>query len=128
MLELLQDIPGTQFLILFPLLVIAGIIIGRCAINSGQSGLRMPEPSVYSPTTIASLRGGWELVLKTVIFCLWQRGIIELTNGSSVDTDKTFRLSSAHVQRCQDKVAITPAIIATRMAAVQQSCLLTPCW
>lgn len=79
MIELLRNIPGPQFLGIFSVLVIAGTLVGRFLINSGQSGLRMPDPSAYSPTAVASLRGGWELVLKTTIFGLWQRGTIEMS-------------------------------------------------
>ena len=92
MLELLRNIPGPQFLVIFPLLVISGIVIGRLLINSGQSGLRMPEPSEFSPSTIACLRGGWELVLKTTIFDLWQRGAIELTSDNSSNNTIAFSL------------------------------------
>ncbi|MBI5485107.1 MAG: TIGR04222 domain-containing membrane protein [Deltaproteobacteria bacterium] len=92
MLELLRSIPGPQFLILFPLLVIAGIAIGRMQINNGRSGLRMPELSEFSPSSIACLRGGWELVLKTAVFSLWQRGVIELVNDTGSETEKTRQL------------------------------------
>ena len=107
MLELLRSIPGPQFLALFPLLVMSGILVGRFLINSGQSGLRMPEPAAFPPSTVASLRGGWELVLKTTIFSLWQRGIIELTSEAGADTDKTIRIFGREILRTPAKKADT---------------------
>jgi len=78
MLELLRSIPGPQFLFIFPLIAFAAIMLGRRLINSLGSGNNMPEPSAFPPAVIAALRGDWELVLKTAIFGMWQRGEIEL--------------------------------------------------
>lgn len=91
MLELLRSIPGQLFLVIFPLLVIVAIVLGRRLINGSQAGCRMPEPSSLSPSAIAALRGDWELVLKTVIFGMWQRGVIELIPEEQVSSGG-FRL------------------------------------
>lgn len=79
MIEFLRSIPGPRFLLLFPLLVALCLAVARFAVRGDRSGDgAFPEPSRFTPAAIAALRGGWELVLKTVIFSLWQRGDLEI--------------------------------------------------
>jgi uncharacterized protein (TIGR04222 family) len=92
MLELLRSIPGAYFLLLYPLIAVAAALCGRYIINLLQSGSAMPEPSSVSPTAIAALRGDWELVLKTVIFGMWQKGAIELVDEATGDSDGSISL------------------------------------
>ena len=60
MLEMLLSIPGPRFLIIFPLLTVAAIMVGRVLINGSRSTLRLPSPAEFDPVTIACLRGGWK--------------------------------------------------------------------
>ncbi len=104
MFEMLHSIPGPQFLLIFPLLVISGIVVGRSVTNRGRDLHRMPPPSAFPPATIARLRGGWELVLKTTIFGLWQRGGIQLTDDAG-DNDKVLHLFGKEIVRVHGKKA-----------------------
>lgn len=92
MLEFIRSIPGPQFLLYFSLFTLAAVIVGRLIINAPSRGLRMPEPSSFPPSTVAVLRGGWELVIKTVIFGMWQRGLIEIADDSAAAEGKSFRI------------------------------------
>jgi uncharacterized protein (TIGR04222 family) len=79
MIEFLQSIPGPQFLLVFPLLVSACLVIAKFLVREEQhQAYSLPEPGRFSPVEIAALRGGWKLVLKTVIFSLLQRNIIRI--------------------------------------------------
>jgi uncharacterized protein (TIGR04222 family) len=101
MLEILRSIPGPQFLFIFPILVMIGIFVGRFLINGGQAGMRMPAPSALSPTAVACLRGGWELVLKTTIFSLQQRGIIEISGTAGAQVLKRAEGASKPAERIE---------------------------
>jgi uncharacterized protein (TIGR04222 family) len=79
MADLLKSIPGPQFLIFFPLLVFVILAVARFVMkNMHYADSTLPEPSRFDPAAIAALRGGWKLVLKTVIFSLWRQGVVEI--------------------------------------------------
>lgn len=79
MIRLLKSIPGPQFLFIFPLLVILLLVAARLLMRSKDPAVRhYPDPSSFSPAAIAALNGGWQMLLKTVLFSLWQQDSITL--------------------------------------------------
>jgi uncharacterized protein (TIGR04222 family) len=78
MVELLRSIPGPQFLVLFALLVVIVSVLGKMMIARLEEVGHLPGATTFSPSALAALRGGWELAVKTAVFGLWRRNVIEI--------------------------------------------------
>lgn len=85
MIALLKSIPGPQFLILYPALLVIMLTAARLLLRQGGGAALPPDPSRFSPVALAVLRGGWPQALKTALFSLWQRGAVELTDTTAHD-------------------------------------------
>jgi len=92
MIELLRSIPGPRFLLYYPLLVTATVLIARLLLHDRSPGfVAPPDPSRFSPAALAAWQGGWRQMLKTALFSLWQRGFFELVPEEENGTGKDQR-------------------------------------
>jgi uncharacterized protein (TIGR04222 family) len=79
LLELLQPIPGPIFLVIFIILIAVCFAIGWLLLSlDGSMKYPTPEPTYFDPLSIAALRGGKDAVLRTAIFSLWSRKLVEI--------------------------------------------------
>ena len=79
MFDLLIQIPGPMFLVLFAGLSAICIFIGWLWVNAdGSTRYPLPEPTHIDPLMIAALRGGENAVVRTAAFDLWERGLVQL--------------------------------------------------
>lgn len=86
MIELLLHMSGPDFLVFFALISIVCIVTCSYWVNEdGTTQYPLPEPTHFDPVSIALLRKGWSSVIKTVIFSLWQRKLVNIEGeGSSM--------------------------------------------
>lgn len=79
LLDLLQPIPGPVFLVIFIILIILCFGIGKIIIGFDNTlKYPLPELTYFDPISIAYLRGGRNAVIRTAIFSLWSRNLIEI--------------------------------------------------
>lgn len=79
MIESLTHISVSLFVLYFGIFTAICIIIGKLWINAdGSDQFPIPDPNRFDPITIAALRGGWKLVVRTAIFSLWNRDLIRI--------------------------------------------------
>ena len=84
LLELLQPIPGPVFLVIFIILIIVCFGIGWFLLGlDGSMKYPMPELTYFDPLSIAALRGGKEAVIRTALFSLWSRKLVEIKEVKS---------------------------------------------
>ena len=87
MIEMLLQIPGPTFLLYFIGLSIICIVLGRLWVNAdGSTQYPLPELTRFDSVTIAALRGSWTSVIRTAVFSLWSRDLIEI-KGEGRDTE-----------------------------------------
>jgi uncharacterized protein (TIGR04222 family) len=92
MIEIIKLIPFSQipwpaFLIYYIGLVIGCIILGWLFVNAdGSTAYPLPNLTRFKPLDIAALRGGWTAVIRTVVFSLWRRNLINI-EGEKRDTE-----------------------------------------
>lgn len=99
----LQQLPGPQFLIIFPLLVLVSVLFGRVLLwLLGDPRQKMPEPADLPPKAIAAMKGETPLLIKTVLFSLWHREIIEI-KSSERDPDYHYVSRAAEGPAPKDK-------------------------
>lgn len=78
MFDLFIQIPGPTFLVLFAGLSAICIFIGWLWVNAdGSTQYPLPEPTRFDPLTIAALRGGRNAVIRTAVFTLWNRKLVQ---------------------------------------------------
>lgn len=76
----LTSIPGPQFLWYFAVFVVICIVAGRKWANRDTStDYPLPAPGSLDSLAIAALRGGPDAVIHTVVFDLWNRGLIRMS-------------------------------------------------
>ncbi|PLY11590.1 MAG: hypothetical protein C0624_01805 [Desulfuromonas sp.] len=86
MLLELQQIPGPRFLLLFPLLALAVVMVARVLLSLlGDRRQPLPEPGDLPPNGLAALFGDTPWLIKTVLFSLWHHNIIELVKATPQD-------------------------------------------
>jgi uncharacterized protein (TIGR04222 family) len=79
--EVEHDVDGPTFLLVYTLVAIAVITVAYGMVRGrDQTGLREPPlvPATFDPYEIAYLRGGKYAVIRTVIYALYQRGLVEI--------------------------------------------------
>jgi uncharacterized protein (TIGR04222 family) len=75
---------GPTFLLVYALVAIAVIAVAYRMVRArDKTGLREPPqvPATFDPYEIAYLRGGKYAVIRTVIYALYQRGLVEIIPG-----------------------------------------------
>ena len=79
MIEIVRQIPGPLFLLLFAVLAAIGIYLARLwSDRDGSTDYPLPDPDRFDPLSIAALRGGRNAVIRTAVFSLWKRGIVDI--------------------------------------------------
>ncbi len=79
MIEMLIRIPGPTFLGYFICLSFVCILLGRLWVNAdGSTQYPLPELTRFDPLSVAALRGSWASVIRTAIFSLWNRKLVEI--------------------------------------------------
>ena len=74
-----STIPWPTFLIYYIGLVIGCIILGWLFVNAdGSIAYPLPSLTRFKSSDIAALRGGWAAVIRTVVFSLWRRNLINI--------------------------------------------------
>ena len=82
-----STIPWPTFLIYFFGLVIGCIILGWLFVKfDGSTAYPLPNLTRFNSIDIAALRGGSAAVVRTVVFSLWRRNLIEI-EGEGRDTE-----------------------------------------
>src|SRR3972149_1387006 len=79
MIEIVRQIPGPLFLLLFAVLAAIGVYLARLwSDRDGSTDYPLPDPDRFGPLAIAALRGGRNAVIRTAVFSLWKRGLIDI--------------------------------------------------
>jgi len=79
MWQTLIQIPGPAFLWYFAgLSVICIVLAWLWARADGSTQYPLPELTRFDPVAIAALRGGTNSVIRTIIFSLWKRNLVEI--------------------------------------------------
>ncbi len=87
MLELIRQIPGPWFLLLYAAIIVGGLLFGRKWVNADDTGDRpLPDFARYDPLSLALLRGGVNEAIRTVVFMLVDKKLIAIdaTSGKPV--------------------------------------------
>jgi len=83
MLEIIKEIPGPYFLLVYSIFAALVIFIAKkYAENDSTKDIEMPEPSKVSPVDIALLNKGIKGALIVTIFNLWRNKKIEIKKTS----------------------------------------------
>ncbi len=83
MLDILVQIPGPIFLVLFTGLSVVCIFIGWLWVNAdGSTQYPLPELTRFDPLTLAALRGGRNAVMRTAVFSLLERNLVQFQGKS----------------------------------------------
>lgn len=83
MIDLLAGISGTDFLIFFSLTTLLCLVIGKIVIiNDGSEEYPMPSKNACNLVAISAMRGGWQGVLETVLFQMFDKGILRMEGNS----------------------------------------------
>ncbi len=79
MLEILRQIPGTEYLLYYSVLSVCCILLARYLIkNDSSTGHQVPDPTDLDSTHIAVLRGGWAALVRSVIFKFYSEEKIKI--------------------------------------------------
>jgi uncharacterized protein (TIGR04222 family) len=79
MLSMIRQVPGPEFLLLYALIIAAGIVIGRKWVAAdGSEGHSLPDFTRFDPLSLALLRGGVNEVIRTAVFDLWKKDLLEI--------------------------------------------------
>ena len=79
MIEFLRAIPGPVFLLVYACLGAACILTGKVLMAADNSrGAPMPDLTRFDPITISVLKGGWKEAVKTAVFDLLNKGLVEI--------------------------------------------------
>lgn len=83
MIDILAGISGTNFLILFSLITLLCLVIGKIVIiNDSSEQYPMPSKNACNLVAISALRGGWQGVVETVLFQMFDKGILRMEGNS----------------------------------------------
>ena len=78
--DFIIQIPGPLFLLYFAIFSIATIWAGWQIINTEESHkYPLPQPTHFSAYDIAGVYGGFPIFIQTVIFSLWRRNFIKMS-------------------------------------------------
>ena len=77
MLELLTKIPGPLFLMFFAGVIGVCTLLGRYWVDSSLR-YPLPEPERLKPMAFAALKGGWSAVIRTGVFSLWEKKLLQI--------------------------------------------------
>jgi uncharacterized protein (TIGR04222 family) len=84
LVETLVKIPGPQFLWFYAGLIVVCIIAARWwGRRDTSTEYPLPAPDSLDPLTIAALQGGPMAVVHTVVFDLWNRGLVGISGEKS---------------------------------------------
>jgi len=79
MFEMIRQIPGPVFLLVYAVVVVFGIIIAKKWIAADGTGERsMPDLEQYDPISVALLKGGLNEVIRTAVFLLVEKKLVEV--------------------------------------------------
>lgn len=87
--EMLVQIPGQTFLLYFAVIAVVCIILGWLWANDdGSTAYQLPELTRFDPVAIATLRGGVNSVIRTAVFSLWNKKLVEFKEEEKDTTIK----------------------------------------
>jgi len=79
MFGMIREIPGPVFLLVYAVVVVFGVLIARKWIDADGTGDRpMPDFAQYDPISIALLKGGINEVIRTAVFMLVEKKLVEV--------------------------------------------------
>jgi uncharacterized protein (TIGR04222 family) len=90
---------GPTFLLLYTLVAIAVIAVAYRTVRArDKTGLREPPhvPATFDPYEIAYLRGGKYAVIRTVIYALYRRGLVEIIPGKWYQQSRLAARNDVH--------------------------------
>ncbi len=95
LLQMLMQIPGPAFIWYFAGLAIIGIVLAWLwARADGSTQYPLPELTRFDPIAIAALRGGTNSVIRTIIFSLWDRKMVEIRDDGKDAQISTLKHST----------------------------------
>src|SRR5262249_47172438 len=76
----IADIHGPSFLLVYGAIALVIITVALGFVVSGETDRRGPPPvpSIFNPYEVAYLRGGKNEVIRTVLYVLYQLGLVEV--------------------------------------------------
>jgi uncharacterized protein (TIGR04222 family) len=84
LVDTLVKIPGPQFLWFYAGLIVVCVIVARWwGRRDTSTEYPLPAPDGLDPLTIAALQGGPMAVVHTVVFDLWNRGLVGISGEKS---------------------------------------------
>lgn len=94
MIEFLRSIPGPAFLFLYVCLAVACVLVGKVMMGSDSTrSAPMPNLTRFDPVTISFLKGGWKEAVKTAVFDLLNKGLVEIEGEKDLASVKRIGLS-----------------------------------
>lgn len=92
MTEFLPSMSGPVFLVLYLILFLVCLIVGRILTRfDGSKGYPMPEPTHFSPREVAAFAGGAAEVLRTILFSLTERKILVIKGEGETTRIKRYK-------------------------------------
>ncbi len=112
---------GPTFLLVYVLVAIVVIWASYILVNERDTtGLREPPqiPATFDPYQIAYLRGGKNAVIRTVLYALYQRGLVEVIPGKWL---KGSQLVARHVGRGETLTGLEDRVLGSIRSPVEPS-------